>query len=208
MDFANNYLSMKNLKIVVFLLGLFVLGLTINVCAQVNLSTIPSLPTDSFKGCVRCLKMNGKMDLAKNNRAVAIHIYSEDSLVYTMQSSNKSGLFNFFLPFNHSFKVVLSKPGYYDKFFMVNTTFTRKSMLSQYEIEFSTDMFKTMDEMNVDVLKKPLVEIEFNKIRNEFVFDPIYTQSINDEMAKLYANYAIQQKLEADSPGPQAFPGK
>ncbi len=170
--------------------------------AQLNVSPFP---IDSFKGCVRCLKMNGKMDLPKNNRAVAIHIYCKDSLVYILQSSNKSGLFTFYLPFNYEYKVVLSKPGYYDKYFTVNTAYTKNRMYTKYEIEFSTEMFKTVEDVNVDVLKKPLVEIEYNKIRNEFVYDPLYTQSINDEMARFYANYAIQEKAEAatlDAAGP------
>lgn len=179
--------------------ALILLALSGSVCAQLNVSPFS---VDSIKGCVRCLKMNGKMDLPKNNRAVAIRIYCKDSLIYIMQSYNKSGLFTYYLPFNYEYKVVLSKPGYYDKYFTVNTAYTRNRMMSKYELEFSTEMFKTVEDMNVEVLKKPLVEIEYNKVRNEFVYDPAYTQSINDEMAKFYASYAVQERMDNSAPGP------
>lgn len=166
-----------------------------------------ALNADSMQGCINCLIMNGKMELSKNNKAAAIKIYCLDSLYYTLQSSNSTGHFTFYLPINHQYKVVLSKPGYYDKFFTVNTQFSKKRMTVKYEIEFSTDMFKTMEDMNVDVLKQPIVEIEYDKFRDLFVFDPQYTQSIYDDMDKLYTNYKIQQKMEAEDLKASAISG-
>lgn len=153
---------------------------------------------DSIQGCTLCLEVSGIITIAKNNNAILLKIYRYDSLVYTLQSNNATGRFYFYLPFDNKYKVVLSKPGYYDKFITFDTKYPRKKMESKYEVMFTTDMFKTMEGLDVEILKQPLVEMRYDRANDLFDFDPKYTQVMNAKIERLYRNYRYLQSLDDD----------
>lgn len=154
--------------------------------------------SDSIQGCVNCLRMGGRISIAKNNNAILIKIFLADSLVYTLQSNNASGRFEFYLPYNNMYNVLLSKPGYYDKFMTVDTRFPKNKYGEKYEVAFTTEMFKTMEGLDVEILKQPLVELKYDKPNDLFDFDPQYTQRIIDKIYKLYSDYRYLMSLDED----------
>jgi hypothetical protein len=150
------------------------------------------------EGCEYCLKVTGKISIARNNNAIAIKIVADDSLEYVMQSNNATGRFVFYLPFNYSYKVVVSKPGYYDKYFTVDTRYPPRAPEVSYEINFSTEMFKTTDDLNVDVFSLPLAQIKYDEKADEFAQDEGYTKAMKDRMDKLISDYRKLQNPAAD----------
>ena len=167
--------------------------LSVNTTGQVNdLSSQQNLISpDSIEGCTYCLQISGKMAIAKNNNAIAIKIYRYDSLIYTTQANNATGRFSFYLPFNNEYKIILSKPGYYDKFITVDTKFPKTKVEAKYEVAFTTDMFKTMEGLDVTVLQEPLVEMKYDSGEDIFDFDPLYTQYMIDKIDRLYSDYRL-----------------
>ena len=104
-----------------------------------------------------------------------------------MVSNHVTGRFDLYLPFNNEYKIVLFKPGYYNKFITVNTQYPKKKLLSVYEVDFRTSMYKTVEGLDINVLKDPLVKMKYDKINDVFDFDPKYTQVILDKIDKLYS---------------------
>jgi len=153
---------------------------------------------DSLKGCVLCLKINGKADVGKNKNDVSVKIFRYDSLVQTVESDKNSGKFKFYLPFQNEFKIVLTKPGYYDKFITIDTKFPNKKITSAYELEFSTQMFRVLKSLDASILKKPIAEIKFDARGDNFWFDPQYTESIKEDINRLYNDYIFLEKVESD----------
>jgi hypothetical protein len=148
------------------------------------------------KDCSHCLQISGKINIARNNNAIAIKVYSSDSLVYIMQSNNTTGRFELYLPFDNTYKIVMAKPGYYDKFMTADTWYPKTRAVTKYEVSFKTDMFKTMEGLDVDVLKQPLVELKYDSSTDVFDFDPEYTQTIIDKIDKLYSDYVQLLSME------------
>lgn len=167
--------------------------LSVNTTGQVqdmsNQQT--TINADSMQGCTYCLQISGKIVIAKNNNAIAIKIYRYDSLIHRIEASNATGHFSFYLPFDNVYKVVLSKPGYYDKFITVDTKFPKKNVEAKYEVAFTTDMFKTMEGLDVTVLQEPLVEMKYDNAEDIFDFDPLYTQYMIDRIDRLYSDYRL-----------------
>lgn len=153
---------------------------------------------DSLMGCVLCLQINGKVGLGKDKTGFDVEIYRDDSLVSTINAEASSGKFKVFLPFNNKFKVLLRKEGYYKKFIHVDTKFPNKRVENQYELEFITDMFKTLKDLDADILNQPTAEVKYYPQADIFNFDPVYTMGIREEIKKLYQDYKLLQKIDAD----------
>lgn len=162
-----------------------------------QIKEIPFHP-DSLKGCVLCLQINGKIDLGKDKTGFDVEIYRNDSLVSTINAEASSGKFKVFLPFNNKFKVLLRKEGYYKKFIHVDTKFPNKRVENQYELEFITNMFKTLKDLDADILNQPTAEVKYYPQADIFNFDPVYTMGIKEEIKKLYQDYKLLQKIDAD----------
>jgi hypothetical protein len=53
--------------------------------------------------------------------------------------------------------------------------------------------------LDVAVLQKPIAKVSYNIIMEQFAYDVNYTSRINFDLKKMYKNYYMLQKIEADS---------
>lgn len=164
----------------------------------------PVLPSDStknayyleLKGNVRQSRISEK-DESKALDSALITIYTND-IPFSETWTNKKGKCSFKLPLGKQFKIEVSKSGFVSKLFDVDTK-VPSDKKDSYTFSFDIDIFEEIPKLDVSVLKKPIAKVSYNLILEQFAYDIGYTSKINLELKKMYKNYYLLQKVEADS---------
>jgi hypothetical protein len=123
---------------------------------------------------------------------------SQNGIPYTELWTNKKGRCSFKLACDKTFHIEVSKPGYVTKFFEVNTKVAHDKRRA-YSFVFDIDIFEEVKGLDVAVLQKPIAKVSYNHLEEQFAYDVTYTSRINFELRKMYKNYYMLQKIEADS---------
>ena len=148
-----------------------------------------------MRGNVRKPKMNEKE--GKMIDSALITIYS-GAIPYSELWTNKKGKCTFKLPLDKAFTIQVSKEGYVTKFFEVNTK-VPPDKKAAFVFSFDIDIFEQVKNLDVSALQKPIAKVAYNLIMEEFAYDVNYTSRINFELKKLYKNYYLLQKMDADT---------
>lgn len=149
-----------------------------------------------MKGTVRSSRVNEK-DEGKALDSALVTIYS-GAIPYSELWTNKKGKCIFKLPLDKVFSIEISKAGYVTKFFEVNTKVPADKK-DAFSFNFDIDIFAEVKNLDVSVLQKPIAKVAYNIIMEQFAYDVNYTSRINFELKKLYKNYYLLQKMEADT---------
>jgi hypothetical protein len=149
-----------------------------------------------LKGNVRQSKGALKDEIVPLDSAL-ITIYSGNipmSEIWT----NKKGRCVFKLSLDKTYMIEVTKKGFITKIFEVNTKvpFDKKD---SYSFSFDIDIFEDIKGLDVSVLKKPVAKVSYNMIMEQFAYDVNYTSRINSDLKKMYKNYYLLQKIEADT---------
>lgn len=149
-----------------------------------------------FKGTVKKSKVN-ELDESLPLDSTLITI-SVNNIIYSQVWTNKKGKVIFRIPLEGNYKISVSKKGYVSKFFEVNARVptTKKKA---FTFVFDIDIFEEIEGIDVSVLRKPIAKVAYNVINDQFEYDSNYTSRINFDLKKMYMNYYMVQKTEADS---------
>ncbi len=140
--------------------------------------------------------MKGRVLLGKRPLPQAwIKIYSDSSstLVQKVQADNE-GYVAFQIPISKFYTLKISKPGFVTKVVTIDANMPKSSQNGDYFFEFSTDLFESIEGLDVALLRQPVAKIFFNTFTKKFDYDFNYTAKINNELKELYSNYKLQKK--------------
>ncbi|MCK6650333.1 MAG: hypothetical protein L6Q66_11820 [Bacteroidia bacterium] len=167
---------------------------------SINSTSLSDTTKNAFylelKGNVRQSKVSEK-DESKALDSALITIYTGD-IPFSETWTNKKGKCSFKLPLGKQFRIEVSKSGFVSKLFDVDTK-VPSDKKDSYTFSFDIDIFEEIPKLDVSVLKKPIAKVSYNIILEQFAYDIGYTSKINLELKKMYKNYYLLQKVEADS---------
>ncbi len=149
-----------------------------------------------LKGIVRQSK--GNIDAQRKAVDSALITLYVNDIPYSEIWTNKKGKCIFKLALDKVYKVEVSKKGFVTKFFEVNTKVPAKKR-DAFIFNFDIDIFEEVKGLNVSVLQKPIAKVAYAALEEQFAYDTRYTGSINFELKKMYKDYYLFQKIEADS---------
>lgn len=149
-----------------------------------------------MKGNVRKAKENEK-DESQALDSALVTIYT-GGIPLSELWTNKKGRCSFKLPLDKIFLIEVSKAGFVTKSFEVSTK-TPNDKKSAYGFSFDIEIFEEVKGLDVSVLKKPIAKVAYNVILEQFAYDVHYTSNINLELKKMYKDYYMLQKMEADT---------
>jgi hypothetical protein len=149
-----------------------------------------------MKGIVKESKGEVK-SVEKPVDSALITIYLND-VPFNEMWTNKKGKCSFKLPLDKIFRIEVSRKGYVTKFFEVNTKVPGDKH-DAFSFMFEIDIFEEIRGLDVKVLEKPIAKVSYNHAQEQFAYDVGYTSRINFDLKKMYKNYYMLQKVEADS---------
>jgi hypothetical protein len=186
--------------------GIFMLALLWSLPMQAQQKPAAKKPaSDSIPSKEAYLEMKGIVHESKGMLKEDAHpldsalitIY-QGEVPYSEFWTNKKGKCSFKLPLDKNFKIEVSKKGYVTKFFEVNSKVPFEKR-NTFTFIFDIDIFEEIKGLDVAALSKPIAKVSYNLISEQFVYDVNYTSRINFDLKKLYKNYYMLQKIEADS---------
>ena len=126
-----------------------------------------------------------------------ITIYDGTKKPLVTFASSRKGKCDFKLPLNSKFTIEITRKGFVTKFIEVNTKVPNEKRAA-YIFPFSIDIFENVKGLDVSVLKKPIAKINYSFGTDHFNYDYAYTDSINNELKKMYKDYYFLQTIEND----------
>jgi hypothetical protein len=145
---------------------------------------------------VRQLKGDVK-DESKPLDSALITIY-EGEIPTSEIWTNKKGKCTFRLPLGKNFKIDISKNNYVTKSISVSTKMPEDKK-DVFSFSFDVDIFEKVKRLDVSVLEKPIAKVTYNLSLEGFAYDMNYTNRVNLDLKKMYKNYYMLEKVDADS---------
>lgn len=149
-----------------------------------------------LKGIVKQTKRIDKIGESPLANA-AIKVFDENKKIIAQYATNKKGQCDLKLPLDKKFILEFSKEGYVSKFLELDTKVPpEKKMI--YSFPFDISIFKEIKDIDLSVLKKPIAKIHFIYEENNFGYDLSNTDEINTALKKMYQDYYLLKKVDAD----------
>lgn len=149
-----------------------------------------------MRGNVRKAKQTEK-DESKALDSALVTIYS-GGVPYSEIWTNKKGKCTFKLPLDKVFTIEVSKAGFVSKIIETNTKVPSENK-GAFNFSFDIEIFEEVKNLDVSVLQKPIAKVAYNITMEQFAYDVGYTSKINADLKKMYRNYYMLQKIEADT---------
>lgn len=112
-----------------------------------------------------------------------------------------NGVFSYTLGYNNEYIVQFSKDGYTTKKIYVNTKGVPPAdAVDIFEFTgFEVSLFKTIPDLDVSLLQKPIGKISFVSPDEGFDYDAAYTASIQEQLQKFQQELAMKKKAAEDA---------
>jgi hypothetical protein len=127
-------------------------------------------------------------ELEENIDSACITIYDHRLQVVSTHYSNKTGKCQFKLPLNVDYMFKVEKKGYVSKVVNVDTHVPEDKMMN-YSFIFDVDLYESIQDLDVSILKQPIAKISYNEYFNDFDYDYDYTNNTNKILKQRYSYY-------------------
>ncbi|MBN8702724.1 MAG: hypothetical protein J0M08_06650 [Bacteroidetes bacterium] len=126
-----------------------------------------------------------------------ICVYNESKKLVAVFYTNKKGKCKFRLPLNKKFTIEIGKKGFVSKLIEVNTKVPPERKIG-YGFPFEISIFEELKELDTSILQKPIAKISFSMSQNQFAYDYMNTDYINNELRRQYKEYYFLREVDAD----------
>lgn len=124
-------------------------------------------------------------------------VLEEDGEVVNTYTTSVNGRFEMTLKFDHLYNVRFNKDGYVSKYLSIDTrNVSENAKTGGFGFQIDMTIFEVVEDVNFDILKKPVGKAAFEEELNDISFDYEYTKSIQAEIAKL--RRALEKKYKEE----------
>jgi hypothetical protein len=121
-------------------------------------------------------------------KGAVIKVISNSNYLVASYFTDKKGKASFQLPLNKKFKIIIQKKGYVSKIVEVNAE-VPNDVNNTFIFGVDISLFAEVQNLNTDVLLKPVAKIRYDKMNQDFNYDAAYTHKVNGELKSMYKEY-------------------